>query len=216
MKNRSLIYLSAFGAFVLAVGLACAALSPTSTAVPANTVSPGNVSPSQAPAATSAGSTTGNGGSTLTTFTDQNNYYAIDVPGDWKYSQVKDKTNNYYYIDQFKAPDGNAIVENIAYDDGTAFNGSDNGKFALYLLNTFYSNTGKEGDIKVSNDSIQPDKSERLTWTSKGGGYSGISYFELRSKTTFLMFTIEWTNDQQSTYMDTLNNVVSSYRSPKP
>ena len=59
------------------------------------------------------------------------------------------------------------MVENIAYDDGTAFNGSENGKFALQIPNQNYSSTGKEGDIKVTDDSIQKDGSERLTWTSK-------------------------------------------------
>lgn len=119
-----------------------------------------------------------------------------------------------YYIDQFKSPDGNALIENIAYDDGKPFTGSQNGKFALYLLNTFYSSTGKEGDIHVSDDSIQKDGSERLAWSSSGGGYSGLSYFEVRNRTTFLMFTVEYANDYENTYIDILNNVVASYRTP--
>ena len=120
-----------------------------------------------------------------------------------------------HYIDTFKSPDEGAVIENIVYDDGTAFTGNQKAKFSLYLLNTFYSSTGKEGDIKVSDDSIMKDGSERLTWTSKGGGYSGLSFLEVRNNgTTFLFFTVDWGNDVQDTYIDTLNYVIESYKIP--
>ena len=107
------------------------------------------------------------------------------------------------------------MIENIVYDDGERFTGNQKGKFALYLLNTFYSSTGKEGDIKVSDDSIMKDGSERLTWSSKGGGYSGISFLELRSNgTTFLFFTVDWGDAVKDTYIDTLNYVIESYTIP--
>jgi hypothetical protein len=149
------------------------------------------------------------------TFTDQNNLYSIEVPADWVYSQTVDTQDNNYYIDTFKSPDEGAVIENIVYDDGTAFTGNQKAKFSLYLLNTFYSSTGKEGDIKVSDDSIMKDGSERLTWTSKGGGYSGLSFLEVRGNgTTFLFFTVDWGNDVQDTYIDTLNYVIESYKIP--
>jgi hypothetical protein len=149
------------------------------------------------------------------TFTDQNSLYTIEVPSDWTYEQTVDTENNYYYIDTFTSPDGGAVIENIVYDDGERFTGSQKGKFALYLLNTFYSSTGKEGDIKVTDDSIQKDGSERLIWTSKGGGYSGISFLELRSNgTTFLFFTVDWGDSVKDTYIDTLNYVIESYAIP--
>jgi len=201
MKSRSILYLFAFTAMILVVGLACLS----------------SAAPSQAPqpvSDTSSSSSNSASNSDLVTFTDQNKYYAIDLPGDWKHDQTVDKENDYYYIDTFTSPDGNAIIENIAYDDGKPFTGGGNGKFALYLLNTFYSDTGKEGDIRVSDDSIQKDGSERLTWTSKGGGYSGFSYFEVRNKTSFLMFTVDWANDHESDYIDVLDSVISSYRLP--
>ena len=148
-------------------------------------------------------------------FTDQNGLYTIEVPADWTYEQSADTENNYYYIDTFTSPDGGAVIENIVYDDGERFTGNQKGKFALYLLNTFYSSTGKEGDIKVSDDSIMKDGSERLTWSSKGGGYSGISFLELRSNgTTFLFFTVDWGDAVKDTYIDTLNYVIESYTIP--
>lgn len=143
------------------------------------------------------------------TFTDENDYFQIDVPADWNYSH---EIGDYYYIDQFKSPDEQALVENLVYDEGNAFTGNVNGKFALALLHTFYSNTGKEGDIRITDDNIQPDGSERLIWESRSGGYSGISYFEVRNKTTFLMFTVEWINSAEDLYFDTLNSVIESYR----
>ena len=204
MKNRGMHYLLGFFSLLVATGLACsAATSPTPTSVPAPTTVPATEAPS------SSGGSTDTATSALVTFTDKNSYYAIDVPGDWKHET---SSGSKYYIDTFTSPDQAAVVENIAYDDGTPFVSSDNGRFALQILNENYSSTGKEGDIKVTDDSIQKDGSERLTWTSKAGGYSGLSYFEIRNKTTFLMFTIDWGNDKKDQYIDTLNSVVSSYR----
>ena len=82
------------------------------------------------------------------------------------------------------------------------------------MLHQFYSDTGEEGDIRVSDDSIQKDGSERLTWESKGGDYSGISFFEVRDRTAFLMFTVWWDNDYEDQYLDLLNSVIESYRVP--
>ena len=223
MKNRSFFYLFAFAALILAVGLACSALSPTPTTVPTNIptnipatqqVQPSTPAPQQVqPATSDNGSTSSdtNTGSDLITFTDQNKYYQIDLPSDWKHTSGTD-TNMYW--DTFTSPDTNALIENITYDDGTPWTGGSNGKGALYLLNYLYSYTKKEGDIRISDDKIQNDGSERLTWTSKAGKYSGLSYFEVRNRTTFLMFTVEWGNDYESTYKDVLNNVLSSYRVP--
>jgi hypothetical protein len=149
------------------------------------------------------------------TFTDANGLYSIEVPADWTYEQSVDTENNNYYIDTFTAPDGGAVIENIVYDDGTVFTGNQKSKFALYLLNTFYSSTGREGDIRVSDDAIMKDGSERLTWTSKGGGYSGISFLEVRrNDTTFLFFTVDWGNSVEETYRDILNYVIESYTIP--
>jgi hypothetical protein len=208
MKSKGFVMLFSFLAFVLAVGLACSgSASPAApTAVPpvSNPTEPPptQVQPTQPPAEPAGG---------LTTFTDQNNLYEIQLPSDWVYKQV---TGDNYYIDQFTAPDELALVENITYDDGTPFVGGQNGKFALGLLNRFYSNTGEVGDIRVLGDQLQPDGSERLEWVSKSGGYSGYSYFEVRNKTTFLMITIEWVNSAEDQYIDTLNDVIKSYSIP--
>ena len=149
------------------------------------------------------------------TFTDRNDLYTIEVPADWEYQETIDTEDGNYYIDTFTSPDGGAVIENIVYDDGKGFSGNQKSKFALYLLNTFYSSTGKEGDIKVTDDAIMQDGSERLTWTSKGGGYSGISFLELRPNgTTFLFFTVDWGNSVEDQYFDTLSYVIESYTIP--
>jgi hypothetical protein len=194
MKNKGFLYLSGFIVFILLVGLACSSGSSTPT-------------PAVAPA-TTAPST---GSSALTTFTDKNNFYAIDLPGDWTHTNG---SGTHYYFDRWASSDKNGFVENVAYDDGTPFTGSQNGQFALQLLHQFYSSTGQTGDIHVTDDSIQKDGSERLTWYSSGGNYSGVSFFEVRNSTTFLMFTVWYNNDFKSTYIDTLNKVITSYRTP--
>jgi hypothetical protein len=199
MKNRGFMYLVALGSLVLVVGLACGS-SAAPTAAPAPTQE-------AQPTATES-----SGGDTTVTFADQNSYFTIDVPGGWKHTQDVDSDSSHWYWDVIKAPDGHAGVESVVYDDGTAWTGSQNGREALYLLHKFYSKTGQEGDIRVTSDSIQKDKSERLTWTSRGGNYSGVSFFEVRHKTAFLMFTTWWDNDYADKYKDLLDSVISSYR----
>lgn len=220
MKTRGYLFLLGFAVFIIIIGIACnGGATPTAqppqqqpapTAQSNSNTSDSNSNTSDSNTSNSNTSNTSNS-SALVTFTDQNKFYQIDVPGDWKHTS---NSGTHYYIDQFKAPDGNALVENITYNDDTPFTGAQNGQFALQLLHQFYSNTGKEGDIRVSEDSIQKDGSERLTWTSKGGGYSGLSYFEVRDKLNFLMFTVEWSNDSKDTYLDTLNKVIASYIIP--
>lgn len=221
MKSRGVLYLSTFIAFIMLTSLACSLFTSAPTAVPIPPTNPPvnnqptNNSPANNPSSNNATSTQApqqsSGG--LVTFTDKNKLYEIQVPSDWTH---KTSSGQYYYIDQFKSSDGNALVENIAYNDGTPFTGSQNGQFALQLLNQFYSNTGKTGDIHVTVDKIENDGSEHLAWYSKGGAYSGESFFEIRGSDsgTFLMFTIEWSDSAKDQYYDTLSNVVSSYTTP--
>lgn len=221
MNKQGLLRLFAFVALMVMVSLACSGgASPTQAPIQQPTLVPQQPSqptpvPQQPSQPTPVPQQPSNSGG-LQTFTDQNKLYAIDLPADWTYEQTVDQTNNYYYIDTFTSPDENALVENIVYNDDKPFTGKDNGQFALYILNQFYSNTGKEGDIRVSDDSIQKDGSERLTWSSKAGGYSGISFFEIRGndRKTFLMFTVEWSNSAEDQYSDPLNDVIASYRIP--
>lgn len=207
MKSRGIQYGFAFVGLMLLVGLACSSASTTTG------TSSGGSAVTQA-SAPNSGPTDANTSSGLVPFKDQNGNFAIDVPASWTHTQDVDKQNNYWYWDVIASPDGNAKVESVVYNDGTPWTGSQNGQTALYLLNKFYSNTGKEGDIRVSSDSIQKDGSERLVWASKGGNYSGESFFEVRNRLTFLMLTIWWKNDFASQYESTLDDVVASYRIP--
>ena len=125
-----------------------------------------------------------------------------------------DKQDNYYYIDTFTSPDDTAVIESIIYDDGKAFTALDKSHAALFFLNNWYSYTGKEGDIRITDDSIQKDGSERLVWTSKGGGYSGVSFLETRGTTTFLFFTLNWGDSYKDQFADIVDSVVQSYRVP--
>ncbi len=225
MRNKRSVFFPFLGllVFVISVGCLCTGLTNKvpATEAPAQppTQAPTRVPPTQEPVqqptvapVTDVPVSNSSGG--LKTFTDKNNFYSIDVPSDWTYQQTVDNDKNYYYIDTFTSPDGGAVIENIVYNDGTPFTGGQNGQFALYLLNTFYSKTGREGDIKVTDDKIMKDGSERLTWNSKEGKYSGISFFEIRNKNNFLMFTVNWGNAVKDQYFDTLNTVIQSYRTP--
>ncbi len=217
MNHRGFHYLLAFLSFIAALGLACSALTSVPTPTPELAMPPTPLAPTAAPVVTEAPSTaTGDtvapaaGSGELVTFTDQNNYFQIDVPAEWKHTT---SSGEHYYWDTFTSPDGGAVVENYVYDDGTPWSGKDSGRYALAVLNQLYSKTGAEGDIRVSEEKLQDDGSDRLTWTSKAGKYSGISFFELRG-TAFLMFTVDWGDGVKDQYMDTLDAVVASYRVP--
>src|SRR6185503_14610095 len=108
MKVQALARLFALMALMLVVSLACGGGGATPTPIVIV------VHDTAAPAATAASS----GG--LSTFTDENNLFAIEVPGDWKHEHAV-SDNNYYYIDSFTAPDQLALVDSLVYDDGTAF-----------------------------------------------------------------------------------------------
>ncbi len=209
ITRRSSLYLIGFVVCVVGVGIACSTLTPS-----ASTEAPtAAVQPTESSTSVTGSADTGSSGEVVS-FTDQNSFFVIDLPGDWEHTQDVDTENNYWYWDVFTSPDRHARVENVVYDDGTAWTGSQNGKQALYLLNKFYSNTGAEGDIRISGDSIQKDGSERLTWSSRGGGYSGVSFFEVRNRTAFLMFTSWWDDDYAAQYETVLDDIVSSYRVP--
>ena len=214
MKQYRMLF--GFIALMLAVSLACnggntPVAAPTSTKAPSVPNPPSNNGnpPANPP---SNGSSVGNS-SELVTFTDKNDLMAFELPGDWTYENGS--SDNYYY-DTFTSPDGTAKMESLVYNDGEPFVAGQNGKFALGLLHNIYSNTGKEGDIRISEDSIQSDGSERLTWESKSGGYSGVSFFELRGSDnkTFLMLTAWWSNDTDQANIDAINAAIGSYRLP--
>jgi len=208
MDQKGNSHFLVFIALVLVAGVACAggAVAPTLQA-------PVSIPPTQPILPTQPPQPSSNNSAELQTFTDQNNLYQIDVPGDWAYEQA---TGEYHYADIFLSPDEAVKVENIVYNDGQAFSGSQNGKFALKLLNTFYSETGREGDIRVTDDAVMDDGSERLTWSSRSGGYSGVSFFEVRGgdRETFLMLTVYWLDSAESQYEEVINNIVGSYRIP--
>jgi hypothetical protein len=190
MKQYRVLFLLA--ALLLVVSLACGALSsPDPTQAPPPTKS----GPSQPDAPSEPSNNVNQGSSDIVTFTDQNDLLAFDLPGDWYYENVPGEDGT-YYIDVFTSPDESAKIESLVYDDGTAFTGTDNGR--------------------VASDQIMDDGSERLEWSSKSGGYSGVSFFELRGnpKTTFLMLTAWWDNNSDQANLDAIDNAISSYYIP--
>lgn len=140
------------------------------------------------------------------TFTGPGNLFEIEVPTAWGYERTEADTT---IVDTFLAPDGHAGIQNVTYDDGTEFSRSRAGTFALELLRNFYAQ-----DIRITDDRMQTDGSERLTWFSPGGGYSGISFLETRG-TTFLLFTTMVDDEYDEVYAETLEYTISSYTVPE-
>jgi hypothetical protein len=201
MKSNRMLF--GFMALLVIVSLACGG-SAEPAAVPTLPPVPTSAPVEQQPQGNS---------SELVTFVDENNLFAFDLPGDWTYQHSTD-TN--VYVDTFTSPDGaSALIESLVYNDGTPFVKSQKGQFALDLINTYYSATGKVGDIKVTSDQIQSDGSERLEWSSKSGGFSGVSFLETRGDdSTFLLFTAKWADDIDQATFDVINNAIASYHIP--
>jgi hypothetical protein len=142
------------------------------------------------------------------TYTDPNGLFEFQVPTGWTYAY--DEGEN-YYTDTFTSPDGQSLIENITYDDGTPTSKTQAGALARLILNEGYTNGAN--DIRVIDDKVQPDGSERLTWESRSGGFSGQSFFETRG-TTFLMLTYLVTDGYGDIYGPVWENTLSTYAIP--
>ena len=140
------------------------------------------------------------------TFEGPDALFTIEVPTPWEYERTE---SDVVIVDTFYAPDEHAVIQNIAYDDGEEITRSEAGAFGLELLRSSYAE-----DIRILDDQVQPDGSERLIWTSSGGGYSGTSFLETRG-TTFLLFTIMHDDEYEDVYTGTLNYTVETYTIPE-
>lgn len=213
MKSYRMLF--GFAALLLIVSLACGGSgepTPYPTIPPAPTNPPVQQEQQQPQDTGNQEQTTTD--DALVTFVDENNLAAFDLPGDWFYEH---STGENYYVDRFTSPDEvSGFIENIVYNDGTPFVKSQKGKFALDLINTFYSATGQVGDIRITSDQLQSDGSERLEWVSKSGGYSGVSFLETRGddNATFMLFTAWWLDTADQETLDIINNAISSYYIP--
>jgi hypothetical protein len=141
------------------------------------------------------------------TFTEPNNLFEFNVPYPWPHaiSSADNAT-----VDTFTSPNNLSYIENIIYDDGTAVTRSDAGAFARSLLEKYYEIT----DLTITDDQVQSDGSERLTWTSAAKGIDGESFFETRG-TTFLLLT--WVVDSASydSFEPVWKRLVESYTVPQ-
>lgn len=225
--------LFAFVALLMSASLACGALSPSQpAAVPTNPPPPTNAPlptsdaalPNPGGPSNPAGGNTGNSttgtSSDIVTFVDQNNLLAFDLPGNWTFEHTELGDSVYSdadaYSDLFTSPDGSANMESLVIFASTSLDNSTSAAAALDLLHRFYSSTGNVGDIRISSDQIMKDGSERFEWTSKGGGYSGITFFEVRgdNRKTWLMLTTWYSNDADQSTLDAINNAINTYYIP--
>lgn len=221
---KPLLFLTSF---VLIVGLACAlgggGDTPSQPAQPP-TNPPQQQPPTQAPPPATEPPTPSEdlgGSSDLVTFVDQNNLLAFDLPGNWTYEH-EDMGRDIYsdavaYRDTFGSPDETAFIESLVLFADNTVNNSVSQAAALDILNTYYSSTGtNNGDIRISSDQIMQDGSERFEWKSRGGGYSGVTFFEVRGsdKKTWLMWTLWWSDSADQSVLDVIDGAISSYYVP--
>ena len=139
-------------------------------------------------------------------FTGPGDLFEMEVPFAWSYSSQEDQVS---VIDRFDEPNGLAFIENIAYDDGNPISKSLAGKLALEILRQFYA-----PDLKVLDDQVQPDGSERLIWTSAQLGMQGITFFEVRNSTTFLLLSLVAQQDAFDTFSPLFSYILQTYTIP--
>ncbi|MBK6792035.1 MAG: hypothetical protein IPG80_05715 [Anaerolineales bacterium] len=226
MKSYRMVFV--FLAIMLAVSLACSATSqqeptanPTLPPIPTNPpVQQDQQQGQQQDQQQGQQQTTDNG---IVTFVDANNLLAFDLPGDWTYLHTDHGDTIYTdvtaYTDTFTSPDEAAKIESLVMfaNEGVTVNNSISQAVALDILNTYYSSTGtNNGDIRIKSDQIMQDGSERFEWISKGGNYTGVSFFEVRGddKRTWLMLTAWWDNNADQAVLDVVDNAIATYRIP--
>ncbi len=218
MKPYRMLF--AFVVLMLLVSLAC--LGSTATPAPAPTIPPPPTKGSSElnpPSNPSSDNLTPSGGNSsgFVTVEDQNKLYMFDIAPDWSY-EANDLGNAVYsdvymFSDTWTSPDSSAVIEGISgRSDGFNFDGTTSTRVALDMLNYYYSSTGKEGDIRISKTSTAKDGSTRFDWTSKGGDYTGISWFEVRGTRTFLMWTVNWGNGADQATLDMVDNAINTYQ----
>jgi hypothetical protein len=215
-----------FMALLLAVSLACGGSSnptPNPTLPPVPTNPPANQDQGQQQDQGQDQGQVQPSDNGMVTFVDQNNLLAFDLPGDWTYEHTDHGDAIYTdvdaYTDTFTSPDESVIIESLVMfaNPGVKVDNSTSQYVALDILNTYYSSTGtNNGDIRISSDQIMQDGSERFEWTSKGGDYSGVSFFEVRGddKRTWLMWTAFWSNNVDQTMLDIVDNAIATYAIP--
>ena len=78
----------------------------------------------------------------------------------------------------------------------------------MELLKQFYAS-----DLRIIDDQVQPDGSERLNWASAENGGSGTTFFETRG-TIFLFLTWFADDDHYDLYEPVWSDLVESYDIP--
>jgi len=201
--------LFAFVVLLVAVACVCSGTTTIPTQIaPAATDKPAPITNTSQPSSNN---------SNVITVEDQNKLFSFNLPADWSY-ESKDLGNTIYsdvnmFSDTWTSPDGSAVIEGISgRSQGFNFDGTTSTGVALNLLNTYYSSTGKEGDIRISKTSTAKDGSTRFDWTSSAGDYSGISWFEVRGTRTFLMWTVDWGNAADQAILDIVDNAINTYQ----
>ncbi|MBN2501565.1 MAG: hypothetical protein JXB38_12360 [Anaerolineales bacterium] len=140
------------------------------------------------------------------TFTGPGSLFTMEVPAAFEY-YVDEYTNEVW--DKFVSNDGHMIIHSVVYNEGTTITKSLAGRVALDLLHSQYAS-----DIRITDDEVQGDGSERLTWYSQSGGYAGLSFFEVRNNTSFLMLTYVYDDDYYDIYSPIIDYTLSTYTIP--
>ncbi|MFN8410932.1 MAG: hypothetical protein U0Z26_00955 [Anaerolineales bacterium] len=141
------------------------------------------------------------------TFNTPHQTLSISIPLGWQ--QSSDRQIGKVSQEEFWAPDRNAVIESITVDTGEVVQLNFAGDYAIGWLNSRYSDGFK--DVKILSEVIMNDQIEKVEWTSRRGGYSGVTFFEIHDKTKVVVLTTAWSRLFADIYSPVMDVTLLSY-----
>ncbi len=132
--------------------------------------------------------------------------FMMNVPAPWYFVSDSDALSTF---DSFVAPAEDAGIDVIAVFSPDAVSNTLAGDVTLGLLRDFYAS-----DLRVTDDQVMPDGSERLVWYSESQGILGVTFFEVRDTNTYLFLTMYTQAEYVDLYTPLFDDLLNTYVVP--
>jgi hypothetical protein len=144
------------------------------------------------------------------TFTQAQDHFSMDIPLGWL-GPASEMQGNVVRT-QFHAPDGNAVIDHVFWDQDEVIKMNAAAGYAFKLLSDYVNGTD---DIKVTSEIIlENGKKEKITWVSRSGGYAGVVYIEVRNRMEVFILSFTWNRLFDDIYGPVMETTAATYESP--
>jgi hypothetical protein len=144
------------------------------------------------------------------TFTQAHDHFSMDIPLGWVAPDSEMQEN--VVRTQFHAPDGNAVIDHVFWDQDEVIKMDAAAEYAFKLLGDYVNGTD---DIKVTSEIIlENGKKEKITWVSRSGGYTGMIYIEVRNRMEVFILSFTWNRLFDDIYEPVMESTAATYESP--